>query len=90
MQYTALVDTHVPRLAACLGDANEVVRRQALALLANLLQKVSQASGAGMTASGQVQGCPVFGQDPARFLLRSPVLADWWVHMAAQHLRTLS
>ena len=50
LQYTALVDTHVPRLAACLGDANEVVRRQALALLANLLQKVSQDSGLGLTA----------------------------------------
>jgi len=40
LQYTALVDAHVPRLAACLGDRHEVVRRQALALLANLLQKV--------------------------------------------------
>lgn len=39
-QYTALVDAHVPRLAACLGDRHELVRRQALALLANLLQKV--------------------------------------------------
>ncbi|KAK9813253.1 hypothetical protein WJX72_011494 [[Myrmecia] bisecta] len=39
IQYTALVDTHVPRLAACLSDPNELVRRQALALLANLLQK---------------------------------------------------
>ncbi len=38
-QYTALVDAHVPRLAACLGDRHELVRRQALALLANLLQK---------------------------------------------------
>ena len=50
LQYTALVDTHVPRLAACLGDANEVVRRQALALLANLLQKVSQDPGPGLPA----------------------------------------
>ena len=25
MQYTALVDTHVPRLAACLTDPNELV-----------------------------------------------------------------
>ncbi len=41
VQYTALVDTHLPRLAACLTDPNELVRRQALALLANLLQKVS-------------------------------------------------
>ena len=40
VQYTALVDTHLPRLAACLSDPNELVRRQALALLANLLQKV--------------------------------------------------
>lgn len=40
VQYTALVDTHLPRLAACLADPNELVRRQALALLANLLQKV--------------------------------------------------
>lgn len=41
VQYTALVDTHLPRLAACLSDPNELVRRQALALLANLLQKVT-------------------------------------------------
>ena len=40
VQYTALVDTHLPCLAACLTDPNELVRRQALALLANLLQKV--------------------------------------------------
>ena len=40
IQYTALVDTHVPRLAACLADPHELVRRQALALLANLLSKV--------------------------------------------------
>ncbi len=40
IQYTALVDTHVSRLAACLADPHELVRRQALALLANLLQKV--------------------------------------------------
>lgn len=40
VHYTALVDTHLPRLAACLTDPNELVRRQALALLANLLQKV--------------------------------------------------
>ncbi|KAL0028583.1 hypothetical protein WJX79_003483 [Trebouxia sp. C0005] len=39
VQYTALVDTHLPRLAACLTDPDELVRRQALALLANLLQK---------------------------------------------------
>lgn len=40
VQYTALVDGHIPRLAACLHDPHELVRRQALALLANLLQKV--------------------------------------------------
>lgn len=36
-----LVDAHVPRLAACLSDGHELVRRQVLALLAHLLQKVS-------------------------------------------------
>lgn len=35
-----LVDAHVPRLAACLSDEHELVRCQALALLAHLLQKV--------------------------------------------------
>jgi condensin-2 complex subunit D3 len=39
INYTALVDSHIPRLAACLRDPNEVVRTQALGLLANLLQK---------------------------------------------------
>ena len=39
MQYTALVDGHMPRLAACLSDPHELVRRQGLALLANLLSK---------------------------------------------------
>ncbi|GAB4813688.1 hypothetical protein N2152v2_000734 [Parachlorella kessleri] len=39
INYTALVDSHVPRLAACIRDPNELVRTQALALLANLLQK---------------------------------------------------
>ena len=39
IQYTALVDAHIPRLAACLRDPNELVRTQALGLLANLLQK---------------------------------------------------
>lgn len=39
MQYTALVDGHVPTLAACLSDPHELVRRQGLALLANLLSK---------------------------------------------------
>ena len=40
MQYTALVDSHVPKLAACIRDPSEFVRRQGLALLANLLSKV--------------------------------------------------
>ena len=40
VRYTALVDAHVPRLAACLGDPHELVRRQALALLASLLSRV--------------------------------------------------
>lgn len=40
MQYTALVDSHIPKLAACIRDSNEFVRRQGLALLANLLSKV--------------------------------------------------
>ena len=40
MQYTALVDSHIPKLAACIRDPNEFVRRQGLALLANLLSKV--------------------------------------------------
>ena len=40
---TGLVDAHVPRLAACLGDGHELVRRQALALLAHLLQKARPA-----------------------------------------------
>ena len=40
VQYTALVDAHVPLLAACLGDPHELVRRQTLALLASLLSRV--------------------------------------------------
>ena len=40
VQYTVLVDAHIPRLAACLADPNELVRRQALALLATLLSRV--------------------------------------------------
>ncbi|CAG9465224.1 unnamed protein product [Pedinophyceae sp. YPF-701] len=36
-RYTALVDAHVPRLVACVRDPSEVIRRQALALLARLL-----------------------------------------------------
>lgn len=39
IHYTALVDAHMPRLAACIRDSHELVRRQALALLANLLMK---------------------------------------------------
>jgi hypothetical protein len=42
VQYTALVDGHVPKLAACLADPHELVRRQALALLASLLSRVRQ------------------------------------------------
>ena len=42
VQYTVLVDAHIPRLAACLADPNELVRRQALALLASLLSRVGQ------------------------------------------------
>ena len=41
VQYTVLVDAHIPRLAACLADPNELVRRQALALLASLLSRVA-------------------------------------------------
>ncbi len=37
--FTALVDAHAPRLAACLGDPHELVRRQALALMASLLSR---------------------------------------------------
>lgn len=40
IQYTALVDSHIQKLAGCLSDPNELVRKQALALLANLLSKV--------------------------------------------------
>ncbi len=35
----ALVDGHLPALAACIRDQHELVRRQALALLANLLTR---------------------------------------------------
>ncbi|KAG2440678.1 hypothetical protein HYH02_010257 [Chlamydomonas schloesseri] len=37
VQYTGLADGHVARLAAAVRDPHELVRRQALALLANLL-----------------------------------------------------
>ncbi|KAK9803508.1 hypothetical protein WJX73_000161 [Symbiochloris irregularis] len=37
--YTALVGGHIPRLAACLADPHALIRRQALALLSNLLSK---------------------------------------------------
>ncbi|KAK9842050.1 hypothetical protein WJX81_006195 [Elliptochloris bilobata] len=37
--FTALVDAHMPKLAACLGDEHELVRRQALALMASLLSR---------------------------------------------------
>ncbi|GJP33375.1 hypothetical protein CLOM_g17920 [Closterium sp. NIES-68] len=39
VRYTALVDPHVPCLSACLRDPCELVRRQALVLLAGLLQR---------------------------------------------------
>ena len=39
MRYTSLVDGHIPSLAACLSDPDELVRRQGLAVLANLLSK---------------------------------------------------
>ena len=42
VQYTVLVDAHIPHMAACLADPNELVRRQALALLASLLSRVGQ------------------------------------------------
>eukprot|EP00696_Hemimastix_kukwesjijk_P007360 gnl/Hemi2/1931_TR687_c1_g1_i2.p1 gnl/Hemi2/1931_TR687_c1_g1~~gnl/Hemi2/1931_TR687_c1_g1_i2.p1 ORF type:complete len:1247 (-),score=148.47 gnl/Hemi2/1931_TR687_c1_g1_i2:385-4125(-) len=38
-RYTALVDPYMSRLAMCLRDRNEVVRRHALVLLTNLLQE---------------------------------------------------
>ncbi|KAG2425453.1 hypothetical protein HXX76_013663 [Chlamydomonas incerta] len=37
VQFTGLADSHVARLAAAVRDPHELVRRQALALLANLL-----------------------------------------------------
>ncbi|KAK9845075.1 hypothetical protein WJX74_010283 [Apatococcus lobatus] len=39
MHRTALVDPHVPRLAACVADPHPLLRRQALALLSHLLLK---------------------------------------------------
>jgi len=39
VRHTSLVDVHVGKIAACLGDPCEVVRRQTLVLLAGLLQK---------------------------------------------------
>lgn len=39
VKYTALVDAHVMRLAALIQDPCEVIRRQSLVLLANLLQR---------------------------------------------------
>ena len=50
VQYTVLVDAHIPRLAACLADPNELVRRQALALLASLLSRVSYSPPAASLA----------------------------------------
>lgn len=40
MHRTALVDPHVPRLAACIADPHPLLRRQALAFLSHLLLKV--------------------------------------------------
>ena len=42
------MDSYIPDLAACITDENEIVRGQALALLANLLQKVCHAKGEGV------------------------------------------
>ncbi|KAF5842057.1 non-SMC mitotic condensation complex subunit 1-domain-containing protein [Dunaliella salina] len=39
IHYTAMVDGYLPRLAGLIRDPHELVRRQALALLANLLMK---------------------------------------------------
>ena len=39
MHRTALVDPHVPRLAACVADPHPLLRRQGLALLSHLLLK---------------------------------------------------
>eukprot|EP00958_Prasinococcus_capsulatus_P003480 scaffold318_cov396-Prasinococcus_capsulatus_cf.AAC.3 len=39
IRYTGLVDPHIEKLALCLGDACEVVRRQTLLLLVNLIQR---------------------------------------------------
>lgn len=39
VRHTSLVDVHVGKIAACLGDPCEVVRRQTLVMLAGLLQK---------------------------------------------------
>lgn len=39
VKYTALVDAHIMRLAALIQDPCEVIRRQSLVLLANLLQR---------------------------------------------------
>ena len=50
VQYTVLVDAHIPRLAACLADPNELVRRQALALLASLLSRVGRPPPAAHSA----------------------------------------
>jgi hypothetical protein len=39
MQYTLLVDSHLGKIAACMQDAHPLVRKQALALMASLLQR---------------------------------------------------
>ena len=67
VQYTVMVDAHIPRLAACLADPNELVRRQALALLATLLSRVSQRSLTWLLATH-------YGSDSSGML---HLLASW-------------
>ena len=57
VQYTVLVDAHIPRLAACLADPNELVRRQALALLASLLSRVCQLLSSAALCAAACRGC---------------------------------
>jgi condensin-2 complex subunit D3 len=39
MHYTLLVDTHLGKVAACMQDPHPLVRKQAVALMACLLQR---------------------------------------------------
>ena len=71
VQYTVLVDAHIPRLAACLADPNELVRRQALALLASLLSRVGQPPPlhtlrCSMPQASSVQTGHVYGTMPSQ------------------------